>query len=179
MQTGPKPKPGEIAAAQGNPGHRPIVTTPDAVPKLDSQAPIALSERGLRFWAELTRRLQPLGYVKATDAYVLARYCDYFDRWLSLRDKVNAAGESYETTSNHGKMQRINPDFNALMRMEERLTVIEDRIGLTPAARQSILARYDPTRDAGDQMPTSSGAPDEKDAQPGLLGMFAPRGPAN
>lgn len=77
-----------------------------------------------------------------------------------LRDKVNANGESYETESRHGRMQRLNPDFVALTRVETVLGDLEEKFGLTPAARQRILqlrARQ------GELLPTGQPAPAQQD----------------
>lgn len=178
MTPGPKPKPAEIAEAQGNPGHRPIVKTPDVVPQLTGDAAEWLSERGKKIWADLQARLRALPYVKVTDANALARYCDHVDRWLRLRDLVNQQGEAYETSSRHGEMLRVNPNFRAMMAVEEKMAAIEDRFGLSPAARQSILARYQPDRDLGDGM----GVPLPEDDAGDLvspLGLFAPSGRPN
>jgi len=185
---GPKPKPAEVAAKQGNPGHRTIVKTPDAdaassdptmqpsPPASNAAAPEWLDEMGHKVWQLYMPRLKGMGYVKDTDMLAFARLCDHTARWLRLRDKVDAVGESYETESRHGKMQRINPDFAAMLRIEEKMVQLEDRFGLTPSSRQQILARFtEPT-----VLPLVLTAPAETATQPAPagspVGMFAPRG---
>jgi P27 family predicted phage terminase small subunit len=175
MTPGPKPKPAEIAEAQGNPGHRPLAKTPAAVPQLEGAAPEWLSERGRQIWADMLQRFRPLPYVKSTDHGVLARYCDHVDRWLRLRAKVEEQGEAYETKSRHGDMLRVNPHFRAMMAIEEKMATIEDRFGLTPAARQSILARYQPDQDMGDELALgTTHTPQPVTAGASPLGLFAP-----
>lgn len=186
MTPGPKPKPAEVAEAQGNPGHRAIVKTSTDVPTIAAEPPIALSDRGREIWASVVTSARALGFMKLSDGRALARYCDHMDRWLKVRARVDEKGESYETDSKHGKMQRINPDFNVMMRLEERMIAIEDRLGLTPAARQSILLRYRPEEDHGDSLfpspatPAAGTAPAPQNTGPqNPLGMFAPTGRPN
>ncbi len=47
----------------------------------------------------------------------------------------------YETNTRHGKMKRIHPLFAIQERLERRLLALEDRFGLSPQARQSIMLR--------------------------------------
>ena len=137
---GPRPKPGELQAARGNPGKRKNEIAPDTVPTLTGDAPDWLTDDVARgAWIYILDSLSPLRLVRETDHIAVARYCDHFARWLRLRDKVNDAGETYVTESNHGTMQRINPDFVAMHREEDRMEKLEDRIGLTPSSRQRLM----------------------------------------
>ena len=149
MTRGPKPQPGEIKEKKGNPGKRPYVTTDqhveqhageDAVlPEISKDAPDWLSDEGQKVWQALAPDLKQLRFLRSTDQTAFARYCDYFARWLKLRDAVDEDGESYITESRHGTMQRANPDFVLMLRVEDKLQDLEDRFGLTPAARQKLM----------------------------------------
>lgn len=138
---GPKPKPAELAELQGNPGHRPLNKTPEALPSVDPTAPdwITSNPGALAIWQAYMPHLRVMGYVRNTDRLAFARLCDHTARWLKLRAKVDAKGESYTTESRHGTMERINPDFNVMMRLEDKMLTLEDRFGLSPATRQQIL----------------------------------------
>ncbi len=139
---GRRSKPGEVAKAQGNPGHRKIVTTPASVPKLGTEAPHWLDKDAAQVWGELVVILGPLNFVKQTDAVMVARYCDWLARYIKLSAKVRQAGGiSYQTETPHGKMQRLHPNFAAIVRTEGILQSLEDRIGMSPAARQSLMTR--------------------------------------
>lgn len=173
MTPGPKPKPGEIAEKQGNPGHRPIIKTPESVPA-EVAAPEWLDEMGCAIWSLYMPRLRGMGYVKDTDRLSFARLCDHTARWLRLRQKVNEKGESYTTESRHGKMERINPDFAAMLRVEEKMVQLEDRFGLTPAARQQILARLtEPTELTLNLQPTGQTS-ERSGSGASPIGMLAP-----
>ncbi|MFP4539301.1 MAG: phage terminase small subunit P27 family [Dichotomicrobium sp.] len=103
------------------------------------EAPDWLSGDALTFWKIVTHDLVAEKMLRPSHHNALARYCDYLARWLRLREKVNKQGESYETESRHGRMQRLNPDFTALTRVESILADLEAKFGLTPDARQKIL----------------------------------------
>ena len=174
MTPGPKPKAPEIAEKQGNPGHRPIVKPVDS-PQVDASAPDWLDEMGITIWSAYMPRMRSMGYVKDTDRLAFARLCDHTSRWLKLRLKVNERGESYTTESRHGKMERINPDFAAMLRVEEKMVQLEDRFGLTPASRQQILARLTeppPPPDMFANGEHAQRAPDQSQGSP--IGIFAP-----
>lgn len=181
MIPGPKPKAAEIAEKQGNPGHRTIVKPADAgenaaaaSPANDVAVPEWLCASGRTIWTAYMPRLRAMGYVRDTDRLAFARLCDHTARWLRLREKVDAKGESYTTESRHGKMERINPDFAAMLRVEEKLVQLEDRFGLTPAARQQILARFNEAPPPGDLFGASA-----QPAPPSSpIGMLAPRASA-
>lgn len=144
MTRGRKGKPGELAERQGNPGHREIVKTPDVVGQIPTDAPPTLTNARARdLWATLIPQLRSLSFVKSTDLNLVARYCMHLARFLALNEKIEgASGEvSYTTETTHGTMQRLHPNFAAMMRIEAALVAIEDRIGLSPASRQSLMVR--------------------------------------
>lgn len=102
---------------------------------------MALTGAASEIWNEVYPGLRKTNLVKSQDRVILARYCDYLARWVKLSAKVDAAGETYETQSKHGQLQRINPDLNALLRIEQSMLAIEDRVGLSPQARLNILSK--------------------------------------
>jgi P27 family predicted phage terminase small subunit len=174
MTPGPKPKPGELAEKQGNPGHRPVVkASEDAAPAIEASIPEWLDETGAAIWATYMPRLKAMAYVRETDRLAFARLCDHTARWMRLRMKVNDRGESYTTESRHGKMDRINPDFAAMLRVEEKMLALEDRFGLTPAARQSILARLTDPPSAPSELPFGT-TPHTSQQPSSPIGLLAP-----
>lgn len=171
MTRGRKKKPAAKAAAQGNPGRRPIKKSPQKRAKtaligaLVATAPDWLDETGRAVWDLTVPRLEILGYFHETDHGAFARYCDYTSRWLKLREKVNKKGESYWTKSKHGRMLRKNPDFQNMLSIETHMRALEDRYGLAPVSREAILSRLtdeppgdsptDRAAGAGTAMPTA------------------------
>jgi P27 family predicted phage terminase small subunit len=100
-----------------------------------ADAPEWLDEAGRAVWQITAPELRRFGLLTAAEEPALARYCDHMARWLKLREKVNLVGETYETESKHGKLQRINPDLNAMMQIERSIENLEDRFALTPLMR--------------------------------------------
>ena len=98
-------------------------------------APAWLDDAGRANWHLIAPELRRAGLLTPSEEPALARYCDHVARWLKLREKVNARGETYETESKHGKLQRINPDLNAMMQIERSIEALEDRFALTPLMR--------------------------------------------
>lgn len=145
MARGPAAQSPAAKIAKGNPGNRAVVETKDeAAPIADLPPAWLKNETALEIWSALAPELRSLRFLRATDQTAFARYCDNLARWIKLRDKVDGEGgrgESYTTTSNHGTMERLNPDFIAMQRVEDRLVTLEDRFGMSPVARQSILQR--------------------------------------
>lgn len=166
MSRGPKPEPAEIKLAKGNPGHRHVATTPDALPVMTaSGAPEFLTADGLAVWQKLQPLMSSLRFVRATDELTLGRYCDQFALWLKVRAQVEAQGATVTTSSAHVQdMLRVNPAFRVMMAIEDKLTAFEDRFGLSPASRQSLLTRMA----AGGANPTLPGVP-QGDRQPGVI----------
>lgn len=150
MARGPKPQSAEQAARKGDAGKRAksraaqeaaagATSVPTAAA---SGAPEWLDNDALVVWSALMPLLATMAFVKVTDHGVIGRYCTHLARWIKLNAKIVALGEvHYETASLHGKMLRHHPDFTALMKIESVLVPIEDRIGLTPAARQSLVIK--------------------------------------
>ena len=109
--------------------------------------------------------MSSLRFVRATDELTLGRYCDQFALWLKLRAQVEDQGATVTTSSAHVQdMLRVNPAFRAMMSIEDKLTAFEDRFGLSPAARQSLLTRMA----AGGANPTLPAVP-QAGSQPGII----------
>lgn len=106
----------------------------------DTAPPISLDETGLAAWNTLAPELRRAGLLLASEEFALARLCDYISRWMRLRERVNAAGETYETVSKHGQLLRQNPDFKTMLDIEGEITALEDRFALTPVMRYKLKA---------------------------------------
>jgi P27 family predicted phage terminase small subunit len=98
-------------------------------------APAWLDAEGRAIWHIAAPELRRQGLLTPSEETAFARYCYHVARWLKLRERVNGRGETYETESKHGKLQRINPDLNAMMQIERSIESLEDRFALTPLMR--------------------------------------------
>jgi P27 family predicted phage terminase small subunit len=175
VKRGPKQQASETAALKGNPGHRPIAPVAD-VAQIAEIAPDWLKGKDARaIWSKLMPQLRQLRFVKETDEIVVGRYCIHLARFLTLNDDISTKGKAavtYTTVTNHGTMERLHPKFAALMRTEEALVKIEDRIGLTPAARQSLMSGL-ANRPAGDIPPTGLTDPRQPQRPSSPVGLLA------
>lgn len=145
---GRKPKPDALKEAQGNPGRRKLVTKENPAAKAADEnlpavggVPSQLSRDGKKIWQELVPTLSQIRFVRSTDRQMLARYCENLAEWWAATKRLRKEGTTYWTKSNHGDLKRINPDFTVQDRLDRRLIALEDRIGLSPQARQNLLLK--------------------------------------
>lgn len=145
---GRRPKPAAVKKASGNPGKRRIVDTPPDAAQLEHVAPSQFpapdwlkSKRARTIFGELAPTLRGLNFIKATDRNAFSRYCEYLSLWLDLASKVTAATIVQRTTSEHVEMDRLDKRFQAMLLLEKRLQDLEDRFGLNPTARQTLLQK--------------------------------------
>lgn len=144
---GRHPKPGAVKEAQGNPGHRPIAPDPAALSPVltapQAALPFArLSEDARHAYDIIGADLRRLNFVRSTDEPLLLRYCDALARFWRVTGELDVlGGETYETSSAHGNMLRMRPQFMVQERLARRLESMEDRLGLSPMARQQYLVR--------------------------------------
>lgn len=125
--------------AKGNPGRRRVVKEPESANA--APMPKGLSAAAKKVWAEMAPELQRMKFLRPTDAGAFARYCEHLTRWWALTRSLRKTGETYESTSQHGTLLRVRPEFLVRERLEKRMEALEDRFGLSPAARQQILQR--------------------------------------
>ncbi|CCG42173.1 phage terminase small subunit P27 family [Magnetospirillum molischianum] len=141
MARGRKADPAAVKEAKGNPGRRKTAAVADVSADLHTGAPPELSPGARKIWDALAPELARMKFLRETDRAAFARYCVYTAQWWDLTTSIAELGETYETVSAHGTMQRINPKFAVRERIENRLEALEDRFGLNPASRQQILQR--------------------------------------
>ena len=143
MARGRKAQPAELAAAKGNPGKRAIRTAGvvDA-PEIAGAAPAELTKEGRAVWSKLRPSLAEMKLLRATDEPLFARYCDALAEFWKATRKLRRRGAVYDAPmTNGGTMRRLDPLFHVQERLQKRLEGMEDRLGLSPRARQEILHR--------------------------------------
>lgn len=140
---GRPPKLDEVKAAQGNPGKRPLTATPTREAPAASgpvhPPPFLRTPAELDIWAAIGRHLVGLSFLKPSDHAALGRWCKYMAQWVAVSAKIDADDLTYETASKHGTMRRVRPEFLVQGSLEKRIIALEDRLGLTPIARQQII----------------------------------------
>jgi P27 family predicted phage terminase small subunit len=143
MYRGRKPDGDALQDAKGRPGKRRRATPPasSTVAATTIQPSSKLKQSALHVWRALAPELERLNFLRPTDANAFSRYCQTVARYWQVSEDLDREGETYTTDSAHGSMKRINPLFIIQERLSRRLTELEDRFGLTPAARQQIMLR--------------------------------------
>ena len=143
MARGPAPKSAAEKRARGNPGKRSI-REPSIAPGVvvgDAKPDANLRPVARNVWNRLAPELHRLNVLRATDSTALSRYCEDVARYWEVTSKLRKEGETYQVESNHGSYRRINPLVAIQDRIAARLVALEDRFGLSPQARQSIMIR--------------------------------------
>lgn len=141
------PKPAEVRDAQGNPGRRPSAAAlpPD---QGDVTLPfVQLSEDAHRAYDIIGAALKRLNFVRSSDESLLLRYADAVARYWRVTAELDGLGsESYECQmTGGGVMQRLRPQFMVQQLLAKRLEAMEDRLGLSPMARQQYMLRMSQT----------------------------------
>lgn len=166
--------------AAGNPGRRALPAADaaeGAAAATKLKPPVRLVAGAVAIWDDLAPELQRLNFLRGTDRHAFARYCQTLAEYWTITRNLQRNGRTYKVESAHGTYQRLRPEFLMQDRLFKRLTDLEDRFGLSPAARQAILARLanlQPTLPGFGQPPDPAqpqqGAPAAPD--PGPIGML-------
>ena len=146
---GRRPKPVEIKHALGNPGKRPLppLTTdlrPPAIyaETLRPDVPEFLTEVDERVAFEAAVALLPPGILRKCDTFVLARWAYWLAVWTRSKRLLEGKAHWIESdTTRQGKIMRTHPIARRMQEAEENCTRLEDRCGLSPASRNSIIHR--------------------------------------
>jgi P27 family predicted phage terminase small subunit len=148
---GRRPKPASLREAQGNPSKRDMPQQP-AIDATAAAAPHAalglkfakLKGNGRKAYDVIGAELRRLNFVRPSDEPLLARYCkslaDFWDATTRL-DALGSPVYDCPMTNSDKTMARIHPLFMVQERLAKRLESMEDRLGLSPQARQQYLLR--------------------------------------
>lgn len=103
-------------------------------------APDWLTDRGRGIWAAATEKLDAMGVLCTIDAVALGRYCENLAKWIAAHEFVEKHGTVYPVKDKDGNLVEMKPlpQFNAMLRLDERLSRAEAVFGMTPSARASL-----------------------------------------
>lgn len=143
MARGRKALPDELKALKGNPGKRRLNLdqTNETVAVKLAIPDFLTSKLEREIFKRASDLLGRVNFVRQTDVDGLARWAWYLSKWIGFKKQVDAkkAAVYYETASKHGKMLRTHPIFASLLQIERVMLTHEDRLGLNPASRQTIM----------------------------------------
>lgn len=138
MARGRKALPDAVKALKGNPGKRPLMldgkeTKPDKIARPE----FLTGKEERRLFENII--LLASRFVRNSDSFALGRYAYYLSRWAVNKKLLKDEDDFYETSSPHSeKMIRKHPGSEIMLKYEIALLRLEDRLGLSPAARMTI-----------------------------------------
>lgn len=176
MARGRRQNSAELHLKLGNPSKRNrkalerAAAADDALPAMDAQGeargdppilpaglqpPAWLDDTARRAWFAIVPLIAPS--LKASDANVVARYCDVFSRWLAAREELRDGRTkggmrmTYRSkTRDGGSREYIRPHYRILKDSEAEMRALEAVLPLTPSSRAGILGKLaeiqDPVR---------------------------------
>jgi hypothetical protein len=141
---GRRRQPDEIKALRGNPhGHklalaRAIADAPSPPPQVKIEVPSFLTHAREReiFRRVVTDHVQSR-IARPADLFAYGRWASYVHMWITMRAKL--ASPIYTSKSKHGSLRRKRPEFSVMLDLERAVKNLEDRLGLNPVTRQSII----------------------------------------
>ncbi len=136
---GPAPKPSALKKLQGtfraDRAARNEVTAPvGAPPKPEKLDQVASSK-----WDELTGLLIERGTLSREDGVALEQFCRFYSQWLKYQ-RIAELKPVVKTM--YGP--KVNPATETALKLEQRLTALGDRLGLTASARSKVSAPEKP-----------------------------------
>jgi len=99
----------------------------------------------LDLWDMLVPILDEMGLLTLLDGQVIERYCVLYGRWRELEKIIRAEGHTFTTYEGTGDEKRVKsvrarPEARMAAELSTQLRALEREIGLSPAARTSIVA---------------------------------------
>lgn len=137
---GPPKKPTKLKQAQGQ--RKRDMPKEEVFPPDVTGTPeiyFELSAIGNRVFAELDKKLRTLGLHTEIDTFMLVRYCDLFDQWLSYRDELRKGPPIKEYLTESGFSEKPHPALRPYLSIQKEMMAIERQFGMSPAARASLV----------------------------------------
>lgn len=103
--------------------------------------PNGLPADAKKLWKETVARLERYRLLGEADTVLLERYVRVLALWRQLIRKVEADGVSVTTITARGEEKtNTTPEAKQLSAFESQISKFEDRLGLSPLARQHLRA---------------------------------------
>jgi phage terminase small subunit len=140
---GRRRQPDEIKALRGNPhGHRlsleRVMGTSPPLPRVKIEVPDFLTHaRERKLFMCVVKEHTESRIARPTDLFAYGRWASYVHLWITMKEKL--VSPTYTSKSKHGTLRRKRPEFSAMVDLERLVKNLEDRLGLNPMARQTII----------------------------------------
>jgi P27 family predicted phage terminase small subunit len=133
---GPPPKPSALKKLQGTfrkdrAARNELVAPPGAPPM--PKFPPKVRKIAAAKWQELVPLLLERGTLSKEDGVALEQFCRFWTQWLTYQA---AAEREPMIETMYGV--KVNPAAELALKLEQRLTALGDRLGLTASARSKV-----------------------------------------
>lgn len=133
-------QPAAVKEAKGNPGRRPIAKEGAASPLAMLAPPKKLTAKQKALWNQFVPELVAMRIMRPTDVAAFRRYVVFLDRWEEAERELKSAKLVTITSSEHVQnFERRGQWLMVAIMLDKRLSEIEDRFGMNPAARQRLM----------------------------------------
>ncbi len=137
---GPRPTPTKLKLLRGNPGRRSINHSASEPPADGITMPPHLGPIAAQRWDQLLPMLQAVKVMTRADVEALARYCDTYEWWLAVREKLKREGDTYPILNDGGQVKYVaqRPEVSIAHKLSQQLRQLEQDFGLNPSARSGL-----------------------------------------
>lgn len=138
---GRRAQPAAVKEAKGNPGRRPLAKEGPAAGASAIAPPPGLKVGPRRIWERLAPELAGMRILRPSDLTAFRRYCVFVYKWAQVEPMLLGAAATVTTVSAHNPdgLERKSQALLVALMLDKRLSEIEDRFGLNPAARQRLM----------------------------------------
>jgi hypothetical protein len=128
---------------KGNPSRKRIVDdveVPVAAPPLITEMPEFLTQpREKILFNRIIGDYQHRRIARPADIHAYARWACYMHKWMVAKAESDKIKTFYEFTQGGATRYIATPHFADMLKLESAISHLEDKLGLTPIARQHII----------------------------------------
>jgi len=138
---GPQPMPKKILELRGSWRAKKLDHEPPCDPRRpEMPAWIEKDRLAAEAWSRLTEQLGIMGLLSRTDAMAVERYAKVWANWRRAEDFIFEKGTVYPIKDKSGNVRHVStwPQTREARNLAGMLTQLEDRFGLSPAARARV-----------------------------------------
>lgn len=140
---GPKGDPDDVQAFKGNPNRKKLFVEDYIVPTQplpDVDIPDFLTyERERELFKRVVNDFIHRRIARPADVSAFARWAVYLNRWMAAKEFMDGKHTFYKSVTHAGERFVPAPQWKDMLDLERCICSLEDRLGLNPVARQSII----------------------------------------
>jgi P27 family predicted phage terminase small subunit len=111
------------------------------------EPPAWLTEGARAEWARIVPEMERIGLATGVDFWALVAYCEAFDRYQQLGEKIaRMDGDRYQVSESGWR--QAQPEVAEQKELVDRMSKLASKLGISPADRTKVEAR--PRQDDGE-----------------------------